>query len=201
MKNISIVLNIVLLVAVGVLYFLYFSSGRPGAGNSVGISGEPGNLSVAYINSDSVLKHYDYIKASAEILEAKKKKVEQDYRNRAESLQGEISAYQRNMNNMTIGQVRTLEEDLAKKQQNLQLFEQRITQELMGDQARLNEELYKRVTAFLKKYGEAKGLQIVFKLDPGSDMLYGQGVLDITNEVIAGLNEEYKAEKEALEKN
>lgn len=185
-------MNIVLLVAVGVLYYLYFSGSPSGTPTASGV--EPVNLSVAYINADSVLKHYDYIKASAEILEAKKKKVEQDYRNRAESLQGEITAYQRNMNNMTIGQVRTLEEDLARKQQNLQLFEQRITQELMGDQAKLNEELYKRVTAFLKKYGEAKGLHMVFKLDPGSDILYGQGALDITNDVIAGLNEEYRAE-------
>ncbi|MCK6617992.1 MAG: OmpH family outer membrane protein [Cyclobacteriaceae bacterium] len=200
MKNISLALNIVLLVAVGVLYFLFFSS-RSGSGNSSGSQAGQSSLSVAYINSDSVLKHYEYIKASAEILEAKKKKVEQDYRNRAESLQGEITAYQRNMNNMTIGQVRTLEEDLARKQQNLQLFEQRITQELVNDQAKLNEELYKRVTAFLKKYGEEKGLQMVFKLDPGSDILYGQGALDITNEVIAGLNQEYRAEKEATKKN
>ncbi|QOI98204.1 MAG: OmpH family outer membrane protein [Flammeovirgaceae bacterium] len=200
MKNISLVLNIVLLVAVGVLYFLFFS-GRIDSDQPSSSGEGPGSLSVAYINSDSVLKHYDYIKASAEILEAKKKKVEQDYRNRAESLQGEITAYQRNMNNMTIGQVRTLEEDLARKQQNLQLFEQRITQELVNDQAKLNEELYKRVTAFLKKYGEEKGLQMVFKLDPGSDILYGQGALDITNEVITGLNQEYLAEKEAAKKN
>jgi outer membrane protein len=198
MKNILIVLNTVLLIAVGGLYYLYFSGSRSGTPSTTGAA--PGSLSVAYINADSVLKHYEYIKASAEILEAKKKKVEQDYRNRAESLQGEITAYQRNMNNMTIGQVRTLEEDLARKQQNLQLFEQRITQELMGDQAKLNEELYKRVTAFLKKYGEAKGLHMVFKLDPGSDILYGQGALDITNDVIAGLNEEYHAEKEAATK-
>lgn len=199
MKNISLVLNIVLLVAVGVLYFLYFA-GRP-SGKEMGLTfSEPGNLTVAYINADSVLKHYEYIKASAEILEAKKKKVEQDYVNRAQNLQGEITAYQRNMNNMTIGQVRALEEDLAKKQQNLQLFEQRITQELMSDQAKLNEELYKRVTAFLKKYGEEKGLQVVFKLDPSSDMLYGQGALDITNDVLAGLNQEYKAEKEGTTK-
>jgi outer membrane protein len=199
MKNISLALNIVLLVAVSVLYYLYFAGRSSGSDKGL-VSTEPGNLTVAYINADSVLKHYEYIKASAEILEAKKKKVEQDYVNRAQNLQGEITAYQRNMNNMTIGQVRALEEDLAKKQQNLQLFEQRITQELMNDQAKLNEELYKRVTVFLKKYGEEKGLQLVFKLDPSSDMLYGQGALDITTDVLAGLNMEYKTEKEGAAK-
>lgn len=199
MKKSSLVLNIVLLVAVSVLYVLHFSGKAAGNGKS-SLPEEAGNLQVAYINSDSVLKHYDYIKASAEILEAKKKRVEQDYVNRAQNLQGEITAYQRNMNNMTIGQVRALEEDLAKKQQNLQLFEQRITQELMNDQAKLNEELYKRVTEFLKNYGREKGLQLVLKLDTGSDVLYGQPALDITNDVIAGLNEAYKAEKAEVKK-
>ncbi len=199
MKNGLLILNVVLLIAVTGLYYLYFS-GRSSGNSGSTSAADPGSLSVAYINSDSVLKHYEYIKASAEILEAKKKKIEQDYVNRAQSLQGEITAYQRNVNNMTIGQVKTLEEDLAKKQQNLQLFEQRITQELMNDQSKLNEELYKRVTAFLKKYGEEKGLKMVFKLDPGSDILYGQGALDITDEVIGRLNEEYRIEKEGANK-
>jgi outer membrane protein len=192
MKNISLGLNLVLLVAVGVLFFLHFS-GRPASGSAE--TATFGDLKIAYINSDSVLKHYEYLKASAEILEAKKKKVEQDYINRAQSLQGEITAYQRNVNNMTLGQVRAVEEDLAKKQQNLQLYEQSITQDLMNDQNKLNKELYERVTAFLKKYGQERGLQVVLKFDPTSDMLYGGEALDITTDVISGLNNEYQSEK------
>ena len=198
MKNISLILNIVLLVAVSVLFYLQFSGKGPTDESS---STETfGDLKIAYINSDSVLKNYEYLKASAEILEAKKKKVEQDYVNRAQSLQNEIAAYQRNVNNLTIGQVRAVEEDLGKKQQNLQLYEQSITQDLMNDQNKLNKELYDRVTAFLKKYGQGKGLQVVLKLDPSSDVLYGGEALDITKDVIAGLNEAYQAEKTGVTK-
>jgi outer membrane protein len=141
------------------------------------------------------MEKYDYLKARVEVLEAKKNKVEQDYVNRAESLQKEIQAYQRNINNMTVGQVRAVEEDLGKKQQNLQLYEQSATQELMNDQAKLNKELYDRITAFLSKYGKEKGLHIVLKLDTSSDVLYGVEALDITADVVAGLNAEYAAEK------
>jgi outer membrane protein len=145
------------------------------------------------------MEKYDYLKARVEVLEAKKNKVEQDYVNRAESLQKEIQAYQRNINNMTVGQVRAVEEDLGKKQQNLQLYEQSATQELMNDQAKLNKELYDRITAFLSKYGKEKGLHIVLKLDTSSDVLYGVEALDITADVVAGLNAEYAAEKTQAE--
>ncbi|MBL7843494.1 MAG: OmpH family outer membrane protein [Cyclobacteriaceae bacterium] len=194
MKNLSLVLNIVLLVAVGVLYYLHFS---PKITSSSGpeSSFDIGELKVAYINSDSVLEKYEYLKASAEILEAKSKKVEQDYINRAQSLQNEITAYQRNVNNMTVGQVRAVEEDLGKKQQNLQLYEQSIRQELMNDQTKLNKELYDRITAFLQKYGKERGLHLVLKFDTTSDVLFGVDALDITQDVVTGLNAEYATEK------
>lgn len=194
MKNISLILNAVLLVAVAVLYYMHFApKGSETATDSA--TGFVGDLKVAYINTDTILKNYEYLKASAEVFEAKKKKVEQDYVNRAQSLQNEITAYQRNVNNMTVGQVRAVEEDLGKKQQNLQLYEQSLTQELMKDQAELNEELYKRITAYLKKYGKEQGLHVVFKFDATSDVLYGEDVLDITQDVLNGLNTEYTQEK------
>lgn len=198
MKNLSLILNAVLLIAVGVLYYLHFTSSKSNAEQSNFASAS--DFKIAYVNADSLLDKYEYIKASVEIMEAKKQKIESDYRKRAESLRGEFEAYQRNMNNMTIGQVRAVEEDLARKQQNLQLFEQSISQELMNDQARINKELYDRVTAFLKDYGKQRGLMVVLKFDPSSDLLYAYDSLDITKEVLEGLNAAYLKEKAEKEK-
>lgn len=196
MKNLSVILNIVLLVAVGVLYYLHFA-GSGSTSTTSSASGVPlSDLKIAYVNADTILGHYEYLAAKREIFEAKGKRLEQDLRNRATSLQSEITAYQRNAGNMTIGQVRAVEEDLGKKQQNLQLFEQSINQEMLNDQNNLNKELYERITAFLKKYSAANGLQVVLKYDPTSDVLFGGEALDITPDVLKGLNEDYKAEKE-----
>jgi outer membrane protein len=193
MKNLSLILNIVLLVAVGVLYYLHFSAGKGPVAS--GSSSTPGDVRIAYINSDTVLKYYDYHKASMDVMEAKAKRLDQDFRNRAQGLQNEFSAYQRNVNSMTLGQVKATEEDLQKKQQNLQMYQQSLNQEVMNDQAKLSKELYERITIFLKKYSQEKGLQVVLKYDPGSDLLMGSDALDISKDVIQGLNTEYKNEK------
>ena len=196
MKNLSLILNAVLLVAVIILFYLHFSSSKPAASASNGTS-SLGDSKIAYIRSDSVLKNYDYLKVQREALEAKTKKMDQDYRNRAIGLQNEIQAYQRNVSSMTLGQVRATEEDLGKKQQNLQMYQQSLSQQLMEEEAKLNKELYDRITVFLKKYGAEKGLQVVLKLDPTSDVLYAVDGLDISQEVTDGLNAEYKNEKVA----
>jgi outer membrane protein len=195
MKNLSIVLNIVLLVAVIVLYVLYFTNGKGSSRSSSAADTSSLNLKIAYINSDSVLKYYDYLKVNREQLEAKSQKMGQDYQNRAMGLQNEITAYQRNVSSMTLGQARALEEDLGKKQQNLQMYQQTLEQQAMMDQEKLSKELYGRITAFCKKYGQERSLQYVLKFDQSSDVLYGVGGLDISKEVVNGLNEEYKIEK------
>ena len=54
MKNLSLILSTVLLVAVGVLYYLHFSANGSKSSNSATVA--VGDLSIAYINSDSVAK-------------------------------------------------------------------------------------------------------------------------------------------------
>lgn len=195
MKNVSLILNIVLLVAVAVLFYLHFST-RPVATTSDSNGGAmASDLKIAFINSDTVLKHYEYLSVVKADLETKTKKMQSDFQNRLTGLEREIEAYKRNVNNMTLGQVRAVEEDLGKKQQNLQMYQQTLSQQVMDEEQKLNKQLYDRITVFLKKYGQEKGLQVVFKYDPTSDILYGGQGLDISQDVIKGLNDEYNSEK------
>lgn len=195
MKNLSLILNAVLLVAVVILYVLHFSGGAPTDSKASSSDTSTVDLKVAYINSDSVLKYYEYLKVNRGQLEARTKKMDEDLQRRTVGLRDEIAAYQRNVSSMTLGQVRAVEEDLGKKQQNLQMYTQRLQQELMQEEAKLNKELYDRITGFLKEYGQERGLHVVFKYDPTSDVLYGGDGLDITQDVIKGLNDAYVAEK------
>jgi len=193
MKNLSLALNAVLMVAVAVLYYLHFS-GSSGPSSSSASAAGAADLKVAYINADTVLKYYDYFKVNRERLESKGKRLDQDLRTRAEALQRDIESYQRNISNLTIGQAKAIEEDLGKKQQNLRMYQESLSQELMVEESKMNQELYSKVTTFLKKFGQERGLQVVLKFDPSSDLLYGGDSLDITREVIEGLNIDYKAE-------
>jgi outer membrane protein len=196
MKNLSLILNAVLLVAVGVLFYLHFSSKNTSSSSSESSgSTVPGDIKIAYINSDSVLEHYEYLKANRVQIEEKTKKIEQEYRNRAQGLQNEITAYQRNVSSMTLGQVKAVEEDLGKKQQNLQMYQQSLSQQLMEEEAKLNKALYDRVTTYLKKYASEKNLHVVLKYDPNSDVLFAGEALDVSKDVIKGLNDEYLQEK------
>jgi len=193
MKNISLVLNAALALAVIVLYYLHFSGAKTSGAAS---GGSAANLSMAYVNADTVLKYYDYSKAGRDKLEAKSRQLDQDLNARAASLQGEFESYQRSVSSMTIGQARAVEEDLTKKRNNLQMYQENLSQQMMMEQEKMNRELYENVTAYLKKYSQEKGVQIIFKYNVASDVLFASDSLDISKEVIKGLNEAYQVEKQ-----
>lgn len=197
MKNISLVLNGVLVVAVGVLYVLHFSS-KSGEGvvaeSGEGSNAVAGEYSVVYINSDSVLSKYDYFTDIQEKFQEKGQKLEKEYQNRAQGLQQEVNDYQRTVSNLTIGQAKALEENLMKKQQNLRLYQESLSQELLKEEAKMNQELYEKVTAFLKEYSAANGIDLVVKYNQGSDVLFANKAMDVTEEVVKGLNEAYANE-------
>jgi outer membrane protein len=196
MKNLSLALNGVLLVAVAVLYYLHFSTKFSATAQAA--SGAPTDLKIAYINSDSVLNGYDFFKSTRTILEAKGKRLDSDFRNRAQGLQNDYNAYQKNVSSLTIGQAKAIEEDLAKKQQNLQMYQQSLQQEVAKDESKITQDLYKRITDYLKVYSKEQGYQLIFKVDPSSDVLFGSEPLDITKQVVVGLNEAYKVEKSGV---
>ena len=195
MKNISLTLIAVLFVAVSALFYLHFAGSNPQSSSATTVA--PTSLTVAYINSDTVLKYYDFFKVNREKLEAKGKKLDQELRGRAQGLQNDYESYQRNLSSLTIGQAKAIEEDLTKKQQNLRMYQESLSQELSNEEGKMNVDLYGKITKFLKKYAEEKGIQLVMKFDPTSDVLYGGVSLEITQDVLTGLNEEYKAEQAA----
>jgi outer membrane protein len=67
---------------------------------------------------------------------------------------------------------------------------------LINDQNKTNVALYGKITDFLKKYAQESNLEVVLKFDTSSDVLYGNPGIDISQDVIKGLNEQYKADQQ-----
>jgi outer membrane protein len=199
-KNLSLILNIVLAIAVIILYVLHFSS-KPAPGAAGSFDAAPTSLftadglTIAYINSDSLLQNYEFFKDMEKKMEERQQKLNREYQNRAQGLQNEIENFQRTANNMTMSQARAIEEDLRRKQQNLMVYQESLAQELMQEENKINTELYDKLSDYLKDYGKNKGLQLVLTYQKGSGVLYANDSMNITQDVIKGLNDAYLVEK------
>ncbi|MCS5489582.1 OmpH family outer membrane protein [Algoriphagus limi] len=149
------------------------------------------DLKVAYVYTDSVISKYEYFKAKSEELTEKGKKFEGDLQSRARGFEQEVANFQQTGGNMTPNQQRAKQEELLKKEQNLMTYRDNLMQELATDESSLYSEVYDKVQAYLKKYAEEQGLDLILSYTRGGAVWYGKGALDLTEEVVTGLNEEY----------
>lgn len=203
MKNLSLTLNVVLLVAVAVLYYLHFSDRKAPAAavrttNTAAAAGDGQKTDqYAYVNVDSLLSNYDYFKATRTQLEDRRKKLETEIAGRTRSLENEVVSAQRKANTMTLEQAQLTEQNLRRKGQELERYQNDAARQLAEEEQKKNEELINNISLYLKKHTEDKPYKIVFGYSKGGGILYATDSLDITQEVLRGLNQDYQANNQA----
>jgi outer membrane protein len=76
------------------------------------------------------------------------------------------------------------------KRQSLMQYQEQLSQQLMQDEMQLNDSLYNKITQYIRGYSKDK-YDMVFGYSKGAGILYAQDSLEITKEVLAGLNKEH----------
>lgn len=151
---------------------------------------------IVYVNSDSLLNNYEYFKSVKDKFQEKSKKAQSDLTAKGTAFQREVAAYQQGAANLSAEQRATTEERLARKQQELASYNQNAGNALANEEAVENEKLYNKVSEFLEKYAKTKGYKMVLTYSKANPtVLYADKSLDVTKEVVSGLNDEYKKEK------
>jgi outer membrane protein len=154
------------------------------------------NAAIVYVNSDSLLNNYGYFKDIKAKFEAKSEKAQNDLKQKGAAFQREVAAYQQGAAAMSADQRAETEKRLARKQQELQGYQQNAGAALQNEEGAENEKLYNKVAEYLKKHAKIKGYKMVLTYSKtNSALLFADESLDVTKEVIKGLNEEYTASK------
>jgi outer membrane protein len=150
---------------------------------------------IVFVNSDSLVNNYEYYKAVKAKLQDLSQKAQSELAAKGAAFQKEVAAYQKNASALTPMQKAATEKRLAKKQQDLQVLGENTQKQLQDESADQNAKLYDRIAQYLKGYSKLKGYKMVLTYSKANPtMLYGDDSLDVTKEVVAGLNDEYKKE-------
>jgi outer membrane protein len=151
---------------------------------------------IVYVNSDSLLNNYEYFKELKTKFEGKSKKAEADLKDKGAAFQREVAAYQQSANGLSADQRAQTEQRLARKQQELQTYQENAGAALQNEEAAENEKLYDKVADYLKTHAKDRGYKMVLTYSKGnSAILFADESLDVTKEVIKGLNEAFKSDK------
>jgi outer membrane protein len=201
MKNISTILNIVLIAAVGFLYYYVFAgkkSTTPVVKTMVGSNSvsQAGNAPIAYVDLDSLNEKIIFIKEKRKQLEAQEKVIQNEWEATMRGLQGQADNFRKKGDAITQQMAEEFQMNLYKQQQAADQKKQSRTQELSERSYNTMEDIQKKLRDFLVEYNKEKKYLYILTSGTGLDyMVYKDSSLNITNDVIEGMNKKLASEK------
>ena len=193
MNNLQIVINVVLVAAVAALFVIFYSDKKT-APSEVVVAESSEVMPVAYLNVDSLLANYTFAQEASDKLMSKQEDARVKMNTKLRTFQNEVADFQRKLeNNAFLSRERAEKEQqrLAKKEQELQELEAKLTQDIMLENQKLNLQLADSLTNFLQLFNADGRYHIILSNTAKDNVLMAGEQYDITNEVIEGLNARY----------
>ena len=188
MNKVQILVNVVLVAAVAALFVLHFGK-KECASSEVAAPSEV--MPVAYLNVDSILANYSFAIEASEKLMSKQEDARLKMNTKLRTFQNEVADFQRKLqNNAFLSRERAEKEQqrLAKKEQELQELEAKLTQDIMLENQKLNMQLADSLTNFLQVFNADGRYHVILSNNAKDNVLMAAEQYDITAEVIAGMN-------------
>lgn len=192
MKKNTIIYAVVATVALG-LAACNNTNSKQNAEASAPVVAE-GGLKIAYVNTDTLLAKYQYAIDMEQELVAYKEQQERYYQQQTTQFQTDYQNYLKNGASMTLTQQQQKEAELKQRAERMATLEQELMAKVTDRQVAENTKLLNAIFAFIREYNAANQQfdLILRKSFNDTPVLYANPAMDITDEILAGLNEEYK---------
>ena len=193
MNKIQILVNVILVAAVATLFALYFSN-KSNDSTPTETASQAEVMPVAYLNVDSLLANYVFAQEVSEKLMKKQEDARLKMNTKLRTFQNEVADFQRKLeNNAFLSRERAEKEQqrLAKKEQELQELEAKLTQDIMLENQKLNMQLADSLNTFLGIFNSDGRYHIILSNNAKDNVLMASEQYDITSEVIEGMNARY----------
>ena len=202
MKRVNLIINIVLVIAIGVLFVLYFTGKKKSSPaqteEKLFENNSTGKGEMAYINIDTLMNNMDMFFDVRNKLIDKQKSSEAELNSRSKDFEKEATDFQEKVRKglVTRSRAQEIEQELYLEQQNLIGFKDKLSLELAEEEQVMNRQLIYYITDYLKEYNKGKKYQFIISNSLGGPLLYASDKQDITNDVVEGINAKYAKERE-----
>ncbi len=192
------VLTGILLVAVAVLYYLFFSSGvkiQSGSSAKKGSNNIKAETSVklAYIDLDTIEDKYLYFKQKNDELEKEKKKMEADVESGVRKLEQDRENFLKRGQSITQAEAEQFQQQFQSRYQQLSEKRETLFAAHMENQKKAFDEIQAKINTYLSEYNKNEKYQFIFSVGAGNlTVYYKDSALNITSEVLKGLNAAYQ---------
>ena len=195
MKNISLIVNAVLAVALIVIYVLFFSSKNGKSETTDSAVPSPTDLNIAYVKVDSLILNYDLAQELHDSFTKNQEAYTKEYTRRRTKFEQDASDFQGKVQRGGfITEQRALQERdrLVSEEQQIAKLDQELSNKLAELQNANNKTLRDSLMNCLTQFNSDKKYSYIFD---ASAILIGDEMTNITNDILQALNKRYADKK------
>ncbi len=191
--NYLIYFNVILLIGLITIYILDFS--KKDDSKSSNKKNTTGNLTIAFVNTDSLVENYELIKKMRKNLDNKKMQAENEFSQKYKKFQDEARDFQQKAasKSITADQAEKQEKKLREKEQQLYELNQSLSQQFANEELILQNAISDSIINLIHRFNKEKKCNYSYVLgySTGSGILFADEKYDITKEVLEELNKSY----------
>ena len=151
---------------------------------------------IVYFNLDRVLEEYDMANDLRSVVETKVGSINQEVNRRGTKLEKDIKAFQDKIDKglLTRSVAEVQSNDLQKRQNDFQQYAATKQQEIAEEQQVMMNQIADAIQSFLVKYNAEKQFAMILTTQGNiltAPVTVADPSLDVTDEILAGLNAEY----------
>lgn len=161
-----------------------------------------GALKLAYVEVDSLMTQFEFAKEKSAELEKKSINARNTLTQKGNQLQAAANNFQQKLQNngfTSREQAEGVQAALQRQQNDLAALQARLENELANETQKFNVALRDSLNNFLNEYNKDKKYDLILAKS-GDNILLANQSLDITQDVINGLNKRYKKGTASAEK-
>ena len=150
--------------------------------------------SIVYIQMDSLVNQYDMFNDLKSEIEAKVQAIDDDLRKKGNALEKSVQDFQNKLNKglLTRSQAETQQQALMEREQSLRNLTAQKQMEMQEEEAVMVRKVMDAVQTYLNEYNKTHNYALILTTSAATNtVIVGNPSLDITNDVLAGLNAEY----------
>lgn len=150
--------------------------------------------SIVYIQMDSLVNQYDMFNDLKSEIEAKVQAIDDDLRKKSNALEKSIQDFQNKLNKglLTRSQAETQQQELMEREQALRNLTGQKQMEMQEEEAVMVRKVMDAVQTYLNEYNKTHNYALILTTSATTNtVIVGNPSLDITNDVLKGLNAEY----------
>jgi len=160
-----------------------------------------GSFPVACVNLDTLKLYHKLYEELETRIKSEHRKAERQLSSKEQRYRKEVDNFKRRVQGGLVSDSEMQEKGIAfqKKEQELMMQQRALSQGLVVTEQELLQQWFDTISTYMEEYNKGRGYQVVFPYQTGT-FLYMNNALDITEEVLEGLNEKYDSDKKAEDK-